>query len=81
MKKYLVIPLLLLLFTGCKFYDEYEMPEDVDIELNENTFEVYDSKTIDDLISFKKQKLNINMVKEVINILLNMKLLILRLLL
>ena len=52
MKKYLVIPLLLLLFTGCKFYDEYEMPEDVDIELNENTFEVYDSKTIDDLISF-----------------------------
>ena len=33
MKKYLIIPLLLLLFTGCKLYDEYEMPEEVEIEL------------------------------------------------
>ena len=51
MKKYLVIPLLLLLLTGCKFYDEYKMPEEVEIGLNENIFDVYDSKTIDDLIS------------------------------
>ncbi|MBR4177995.1 MAG: hypothetical protein IKR57_01445 [Bacilli bacterium] len=53
MKKYLIIPLIILLLTGCKFYDEYEMPEEVEIELNDNTFEVYDSKTIEDLISFK----------------------------
>ena len=35
MKKYGVL-LLLLLLTGCKFYDEYKMPEEVNIELNEN---------------------------------------------
>ena len=51
MKKYLVIPLILLLLTGCKFYDEYEMPEEVSIELNENKFEVYSEHTIEDLIS------------------------------
>ena len=51
MKKYLIIPLLLLLLTGCKTYDEYEMPEEVDIVLNENEFEVYSKKTIKDLIS------------------------------
>lgn len=51
MKKYLIIPLLLLLFTGCKTYDEYEMPEEVEIELNDNSFEVYSKKTINDLIS------------------------------
>lgn len=51
MKKYLIIPLLLLLFTGCKLYDEYEMPEEVEIELNENSFEVYGKYTINDLIS------------------------------
>lgn len=51
MKKYLIIPLVLLLFTGCKFYDEYEMPEEVEIELNENKFEVYSDNTINNLIS------------------------------
>lgn len=50
MKKYLIIPLLLLLLTGCKFYDEYEMPEDVIIDLNNNSFEVYSEHTIEDLI-------------------------------
>ena len=51
MKKYLIIPLLLLLLTGCKFYDEYEMPEEVEIELNETRFEVYSDKTINDIIA------------------------------
>lgn len=51
MKKFLIIPLLLLVLTGCKFYDEYEMPEEVEIELNNNEFEVYSEKTIADLIS------------------------------
>ena len=51
MKKYLIITLVLLLFTGCKFYDEYEMPEEVEIELNENKFEVYSDNTINNLIS------------------------------
>ena len=51
MKRYLIIPLVLLLFTGCKFYDEYEMPEEVEIELNENKFEVYSDNTINNLIS------------------------------
>ena len=50
MKKYSVL-LLLLLLTGCKFYDEYKMPEEVNIELNENKFEVYSDQTISDLIS------------------------------
>ena len=65
MKKYLIIPLLLLLLTGCKTYDEYEMPEEVEIELNDNTFEVYSKNTIEDLISYsnveitnKKEKLD-----------------------
>jgi len=50
MKKYMVLFLLILLLTGCKFYDEYEMPEEVNIELNENIFEVYEEKTINDLV-------------------------------
>ena len=51
MKKYIILFTLLLLLTGCKFYDEYKMPEEVSIELNDNAFEVYSDKTIDDLIS------------------------------
>ena len=51
MKKYLIIPLIILLLAGCKFYDEYEMPEEVEIELNENKFEVYSDNTINNLIS------------------------------
>ena len=51
MKKYIMLFLLILLLTGCKFYDEYKMPEEVSIELNDNTFEVYSDKTINDLIS------------------------------
>jgi len=50
MKKYMLLFLLILLLTGCKFYDEYEMPEEVNIELNENIFEVYEEKTINDLV-------------------------------
>ena len=50
MKKHFIIPLLILLLTGCKLYDEYKMPEDVTINLNENKFEVYSEKTIKDLI-------------------------------
>ena len=51
MKRYIMLFLLILLLTGCKFYDEYKMPEEVSIELNDNTFEVYSVKTINDLIS------------------------------
>ena len=51
MKKYIILFTLLLLLTGCKFYDEYKMPEEVNIELNDNAFEVYSDETIDDLIS------------------------------
>ena len=52
MKKYMILFLLILLLTGCKFYDEYEMPEEVNIELNEKEFEVYsEGNTIKDLIS------------------------------
>ncbi len=51
MKKYLIIFVLLILLTGCKTYDEYEMPEEVEITLNENNqFEVYSEQTLDDLI-------------------------------
>ena len=57
MKKYLIFLLLLLLLTGCKTYDEYEMPEEVEITLNENTFEVYSKKTIKDLISDSNVKI------------------------
>ena len=52
MKRYIIIFLLILLLTGCKFYDEYEMPEEVNIELNDNLLEVYsEGITIKDLIS------------------------------
>ena len=52
MKKYMILFLLILLLTGCKFYDEYEMPEEVSIELSDKEFEVYsEGNTIKDLIS------------------------------
>lgn len=50
MKKYIILFMIILLLTGCKLYDEYEMPEDVIIDLNENSFEVYSEHTIEDLI-------------------------------
>ena len=46
--KYLLIVVLLL--TGCKFYDEYKMPEDAKIDLTEAEFDVYSDHTINDLI-------------------------------
>ena len=52
MKKYMILFLLILLLTGCKFYDEYKMPEEVSIELSDKEFEVYsEGNTIKDLIS------------------------------
>ena len=50
MKKKLLIGFILLLLSGCKFYDEYKMPKDVYINLNSNNYEVYSVKTIKDLI-------------------------------
>lgn len=50
MKKKLLIGIVLLLLSGCKLYDEYEMPKDVYINLNSNNFEVYSVKNINDLI-------------------------------
>lgn len=50
--KYLFIFTILLL-TGCKLYDEYKMPEEVNISLNENKFKVYSKISINDLISEK----------------------------
>ena len=46
--KYLLIVVLLL--TGCKFYDEYKMPEDAKIDLTEAEFDVYSNHTISDLV-------------------------------
>jgi len=46
--KYLLIVVLLL--TGCKFYDEYKMPEDAKIDLTEAEFDVYSDHTINDLV-------------------------------
>ena len=46
--KYLLI--IVLLLTGCKFYDEYKMPEDAKIDLTEAEFDVYSDHTISDLV-------------------------------
>ena len=57
MKKiFLIIPILLL--SGCSlFYDEYEMPKEVSIKIKEDKYEVYSSKTINDLIEDKNVKI------------------------
>ena len=53
MKKVLLIMLSCFILTGCKLYDEYKMPEEVSIKLNENKFEVYSEVKIKDLIKSK----------------------------
>ena len=50
MKKIIILLITLFFITGCKFYDEYKMPEEVTINLNDNIFEIYSNKTIKDLI-------------------------------
>lgn len=50
MKKLKYLFIIVLLLTGCKFYDEYEMPEEVDFTLTESKFEVYSDHTINDLV-------------------------------
>lgn len=50
-KRYLIIGLLILLLSGCG-YDEYEMPKDAYININDKTYEVYDMNAkLYDLIS------------------------------
>lgn len=49
MRKILVL-LICLSLTGCKFYDEYEMPKDVYIKLNNKSIDVYDEKKLKDII-------------------------------
>ncbi|MBR2712421.1 MAG: hypothetical protein IKE73_01795 [Bacilli bacterium] len=50
MKKYIVIILLCFFITGCKFYDEYEMPEEVSININDKKFEVYTDHKLEEII-------------------------------
>lgn len=50
MKKIIYIFIIVILLTGCKFYDEYEMPEEVDFTLTDSKFEVYSNHTINDLV-------------------------------
>ena len=50
MKKILIIFGTFLL-TGCALYNEYKMPKDAYINLNENNYQVYSTKHIKDLIS------------------------------
>ena len=50
-KRYIFIILLLMLFilSGCH-YDEYEMPEDIYINLGDNVYEIYDKHNSNELI-------------------------------
>jgi len=50
MKKIKYLLIVVLLLTGCKFYDEYKMPEDAKIDLTEAEFDVYSDHTINDLV-------------------------------
>ena len=50
MKKLIVLFVLLFLITGCG-YDPYKMPKDVYINLNENSFNIYDKHYSGELIS------------------------------
>ena len=50
MKKIILIILLCIFITGCKFYDEYEMPEEVSIKINDKKFEVYSSHKLEEII-------------------------------
>ena len=57
MKKIMIMFFTIFLLTGCKFYDEYKMPKDVNIIPNENKFEVYSDIKIKDLIKEKNVKI------------------------
>ena len=50
MRKYIIIILLCFFITGCKFYDEYEMPEEVNININDKKFEVYTEHKLEEII-------------------------------
>ena len=53
MKKVIIVFSCLILLCGCNKkdnYDPYEMPEDVQINLNENKFNVYEEHTSKELV-------------------------------
>lgn len=50
MKKNVFLALIILLLSGCK-YDMYEIPDQVNINLNENTFEIFSSHNSNELVS------------------------------
>ena len=49
MNKKFIFLIIIFIFTGC-FYNEYEMPKDAYIDLNDNVFEVFSKKNCLDLI-------------------------------
>ena len=57
MKKKILLIILVLLISGCKFYDEYKMPKEVYINLNDNIYEIYSKATINDLIKDTNAKI------------------------
>ena len=50
MKKKILLIILCLLITGCKLYDEYKMPEEVNININDKKFQVYTSHKLGEII-------------------------------
>ena len=57
MKKILLVLIGIFILTGCSFYDEYEMPEEVTLKTKEIKFEVYSKPKISDLIEEKNVKI------------------------
>ncbi len=53
MKKYLILFLLLFSFGCSKKFDPYKIPEEIKIELNENTFKVFEKHYSNELIKNK----------------------------
>ena len=49
MKKIFILILVVFLLSGCK-YDMYELPKDVNIVLNENSFEVFSEHSSNELV-------------------------------
>ena len=65
MRKYLLLIFCIFLLTGCSIYDEYKMPNGVELKVNNKTYKVYSKHKIKELV--KKNNVKITNLDEVIN--------------
>jgi len=65
MKKKIVLLISILLLSGCSIYDEYKMPNGVELKVKNKTYKVYSKHKIKELV--KKNNVKITNLDEVIN--------------